>query len=400
MAGDSSLEPTIQEYVAAEAKLQTVSNPSGSLSDGSGLGEPKFEVNITAFTGDWGRPQRDGPALRATALIAYGNYLLGKGKDSVVKTNIWPIVQNDLNYVAQYWNQTGFDLWEEVQGSSFFTIAAQHRALVEGSAFARTLGQSSDSYDSQAPQVLCFLQDFWNGTAVISNLAKNGRSGLDANSLISSIQTFDPKAACDDATFQPCSARALSNHKMVVDSFRSIYNINSGKSVGDAVAIGRYAEDTYQGGNPWYLTTLAAAEQLYDALYQWGQQGSLAITQASLPFFQALDSSAVVGNYSSSSSTYSSLTGAIKTYADGFVSVVQQYTPSNGSLPEQFTRDNGTPTSAGDLTWSYAAFLTAASRRDGSVPASWGASSANEVPTQCHGSSATGSYTTPSVGPW
>ncbi|KAJ6103205.1 Glycoside hydrolase family 13 [Penicillium sp. IBT 16267x] len=400
IAGDSSLEDVIQQYISAQAKLQTVSNPSGDLSDGSGLGEPKFNVDITAFTGDWGRPQRDGPALRATALIAYGNHLISAGKESVVMSNIWPIVQNDLNYVAQYWNQTGFDLWEEIQGSSFFTIAAQHRALVEGSAFAQSLGQSCTGCDSQAPQVLCFLQDFWNGTSVIANLANDGRSGLDANSLISSIQTFDPEAACDDRTFQPCSARALSNHKLVVDSFRSIYNINSGKSAGSAVAIGRYAEDTYQGGNPWYLATLAAAEQLYDALYQWNKQGSLAVTQTSLPFFQALVSSAVTGDYSSSSSTYSSLTSAVKTYADEFVSIVQQYTPSNGSLAEQFTRDNGVPTSAGDLTWSYAAFLTAGDRRAGTVPSSWGASSANQVPSQCQGSSATGSYTTPSVGAW
>lgn len=253
IAGDSSLESVIQQYITAQAKLQAVSNPSGSFSDGSGLAEPKFNVDETAFTGAWGRPQRDGPALRATALIAYGNQLISKGKESVVKSNIWPIVSNDLNYVAQYWNQTGFDLWEEVQGSSFFTVAAQHRALVEGSTFAKALGETCDGCDSQAPQILCFLQDFWNGTAVISNLANNGRSGLDANSLISSIHTFDPSAACDDTTFQPCSARALSNHKLVVDSFRSIYTINSDKKAGTAAAVGRYPEDTYQGGNPWYV---------------------------------------------------------------------------------------------------------------------------------------------------
>jgi len=254
LAGDTSLEFLIHQYITAQAKLQTVSNPSGDLSDGSGLGEPKFYTNITAFLGSWGRPQRDGPALRASTLIAYGKHLMAAGQQSVVKSNIWPVVQNDLSYVAEYWNQTGFDLWEEIEGSSFFTVAAQHRALVEGSAFAAALGQSCDGCDSQAPQILCFLQDFWNGTAVISNLAANdGRSGLDANSLLSSIHTFDPAARCDDTTFQPCSERALSNHKLVIDSFRSLYRVNSGKSAGSAIAIGRYAEDTYEGGNPWWV---------------------------------------------------------------------------------------------------------------------------------------------------
>lgn len=67
-------------------------------------------------------------------------------------------------------NQTGFDLWEEVNGSSFFTVANQHRALVEGATLAATLGQSGSSYSSVAPQILCFLQKFWSPSGyVISN---------------------------------------------------------------------------------------------------------------------------------------------------------------------------------------------------------------------------------------
>lgn len=73
--GDTSLLTVIEEYISAQAYLQTVSNPSGSLSSG-GLGEPKFNVDESAYTGSWGRPQRDGPALRATALIAFGQWLI------------------------------------------------------------------------------------------------------------------------------------------------------------------------------------------------------------------------------------------------------------------------------------------------------------------------------------
>ena len=73
--GDTSLLLVIEEYISAQAYIQTVSNPSGSLSSG-GLGEPKFNVDESAYTGSWGRPQRDGPALRATALIAFGQWLI------------------------------------------------------------------------------------------------------------------------------------------------------------------------------------------------------------------------------------------------------------------------------------------------------------------------------------
>lgn len=213
------------------------------------------------------------------------------------------------------------DLWEEINGSSFFTIAAQHRALAEGSKFASQVGSSCPYCDSQAPQVLCFLQSFWTGSYTLANFGSS-RSGKDANTLLSSIQTFDPEAGCDDTTFQPCSARALANHKVVTDSFRSIYSLNSGVPPGSAVAVGRYPEDTYYNGNPWYLCTLAAAELLYDALYQWNRTGSLTIDSVSLTFFQDIYSSAAVGTYPSSSATYASIMSAVQTYADGYVSIV------------------------------------------------------------------------------
>ncbi|KAF7882610.1 uncharacterized protein EAF02_005973 [Botrytis sinoallii] len=398
----ASLQQEIENYISSQAGLQTVSNPSGGLSSG-GLGEPKFNADKSAFTGSWGRPQRDGPALRATAMITYSKWLIANGYTSTVQNIVWPIIRNDLSYVTQYWNQTGFDLWEEVQGSSFFTVAAQHRALVEGSALAAQIGQSCTYCDSQAPQVLCFLQSFWSSSSgyIISNINQNsGRNGKDANSILSSIQTFDPTAACDATTFQPCSDRALSNHKVVTDSFRSIYSINSGIAEGVAVSVGRYPEDSYYGGNPWYLNTLAAAEQLYDALYTWNRIGSITVTATSLAFFKDFSSSITAGTYASSTSTYTTLYNAIKTYADGYVNIVATYAQTNGSLSEQFNKAGGTPLSAYDLTWSYAAFLTAAARRAGVVPYSWGEPSASSVPGTCSATSAIGTYSTATATSW
>lgn len=107
--------------------------------------------------------------------------------------------------------------------------------------------------------------------------------------------------------------------------------------------------------------------------------------------------SVAIGTYAASSSTYATLTTAVKTYADGYVGVVEAYTPSNGSLAEQFSRTNGSPLSAFDLTWSYASFLTAAARRSGQMPASWGAPTARTVPSTCAPTSAQGTYATPTA---
>ena len=114
----------------------------------------------------------------------------------------------------------------------------------------------------------------------------------------------------------------------------------------------------------------------------WDQLGGLNVTSTSLAFFQQFSSGVSAGTYASSSSTYQTLTAAIKTFADGFLAINAKYTPSNGGLAEQFSKSDGTPVSAVDLTWSYAAALTSFAARDGKTYASWGAAGLT-VPSQC-----------------
>jgi hypothetical protein len=139
---------------------------------------------------------------------------------------------------------------------------------------------------------------------------------------------------------------------------------------------------TYANLQPWYLTTFAVAEQLYDALLTWQSVGSIEVTTTSLDFFQQFSTSIATGTYSSTDPQYTQLTSAIKTFADGFVEIAANYTPSNGGLSEQYDKSTGAPVSAVDLTWSYASVLTAGASRAGVEPASWGASGLT-VPTQC-----------------
>ncbi|OQO06605.1 hypothetical protein B0A48_08390 [Cryoendolithus antarcticus] len=220
---------------------------------------------------------------QATALIAYAQYLISQGSTSVATSIISPIVQNDLSYATQYWNQTGFDLWEEVNSASFFTTGVQ-------------------------------------------------------------------LLRCDSMTYQPCSDKALSNQKIVTDSFRSIYAINSGIHQDVGIAVERHPEYVYQGGNP---CTFAAAEQLYDAVYQWKRIGSLSITSTSLDFFKNIYPSAAIGTYASSTVIFTLIVDAVSACADSYMFNAQKYAPQNGAIAEQ----------------AYAA-------RANNMSASWGASSA------------------------
>ncbi|KZL81139.1 glycosyl hydrolase family 15 [Colletotrichum incanum] len=397
--GNEELQVYVEDYYRSQAVLQTVTNPSGSfLPSGRGLGEAKYNVDGSRFNGAWGRPQRDGPALRAITLITYSRWLVENGQQAKAKDVIWPIIANDLSYTGQYWNSTGFDLWEEVSGSSFFTTQNQYRALVEGAALAESLGVKCTGCEL-APDVLCFLQTFWNGndgyyTANINTQTQ--RSGKDANVMLGAISVFDVAASCEDPSIQPCHSRSLSNFKVWVDSFRnaSLYPINEGIAQDKGIALGRYTEDIYYDGNPWYLITLGAAEFLYDAMAQWNAQSQIKVDATSLPFFTDLYPSVKEGTYqkcSNISGIYASITSAVKAYADSFVEVAQKYTPANGSLAEQFNKATGTPLSARDLTWSYASFITMAERRAGLYPPSW-VPATSEVPTTCAASSTTGLY--------
>ncbi|CAI6294308.1 unnamed protein product [Periconia digitata] len=402
LLGRPSFRGQIKLYAQTQAILQTVSNPSGALGSGRGLGEPKFYSNLTRFNGPWGRPQRDGPALRATALITYSRWLLNTSvaADRKEADSIWDIIQNDLNYVAQYWNQTGFDLWEEVSGSSFFATAVQHRALVEGAALGRQLGKDVSAYESQAPNLLCLLQSYWNGRYITANTNTEtgfNRTGIDAGTVIGVIATYDPNASCDDKTYQPCSPRALINLKAYVDAFREVYAINRNVSANGAVATGRYTEDVYFGGNPWYLTTLAVAEQLYDAKSQWTRNG-ISITDTTLPFWQSIYPSAKPGSYPSGANETATLLSAVLCAADSYVAKTLEFVPENGALDEQFSRENGTAVSARDLTWSYAALVTTRNARAAAlgktqqVP-SWNAPSNPTIPNTCQRGSTPGIYT-------
>lgn len=237
------------------------------------------------------------------------------------------------------------------------------------------------------------MQRYWvsNGGYIDSNINTNeGRTGKDAASILASIHTFDAGLGCDANTFQPCSDKALSNLKSVADSMRW-WGINSGKAANQPVSVGRYSEDVYYGGNPWYLTTLAAAEQLYDAIYVWKARGSIQVTATSLSFFRDLVPNVAVGTYASNTATYTTLLNAVQAHADGFVDIVAQYTPASGALDEQFHKVNGSPLGAADLTWSYASFLTATARRAGIVPGSW-APSVPVMPGTCSTPTQAGSY--------
>jgi glucoamylase len=130
------------------------------------------------------------------------------------------------------------------------------------------------------------------------------------------------------------------------------------------------------------LSTFSVAEQLYDALLTWESTGFIEVTEISLAFFRQLWPNTHTGKYYQLEWEYWQIRRAVKIFADGFIEIAAKYTPSDGSLSEQFDRQTGAPTSARDLTWSYASVLTAGDSFAGVRPVNWGAKGL-VVPSTC-----------------
>ncbi|GAA5990884.1 hypothetical protein JCM11641_002870 [Rhodosporidiobolus odoratus] len=394
------------DYVDGQLVLQKLSNPSGTYETLEGLGEPKFHPNLTAYLGDWGRPQRDGPALRASAVMQYIDYMTSAGPlDPAFGDKAIQLVRADLDYTAKYWNHTTFDLWEEVKGSSFFTTIAQFHALRHGAAFFASIdARRSQEYKEEAKKALCFAQEYLEdgeaGKWVRSNInIENGvkRNDLDANSMLATLLS-PPSSICASHLFTPCSAHSLTNLASVIRSFTSLYPINHDGETSlvasiplpreqtqpqmtfstsfsrplRPIAVGRYSEDTYYGGNPWYLTTLAAAEQLYRASTIWKREGRVQVSGDGAFWERVVGLPVGAGVYESGTDDiYEEMLEKVRDFADGMLDVVRQYIPQTGQVDEQIDKVTGAGRSARDLTWSYIALLTTLRARSDSLAASW-----------------------------
>jgi len=81
-----------------------------------------------------------------------------------------------------------------------------------------------------------------------TNVAE-GRSGYGSAPLTVSVYNFDPSLGCDDATFQPCSPRALSSLKVVGDHFKAFFPISRNFTDKQPPFYGFFTEDEFIGGH-------------------------------------------------------------------------------------------------------------------------------------------------------
>lgn len=332
---DSRIKKMIFTWVDAEAYRQN--QPTFT-----GLGEPKYFIDGSGYTGGWGRPQNDGPALRAISMIKFAGIMLKEGNQDYVLKKLYhgvipadSPIKKDLEYTAHHWREPSFELWEEEMGMHFYTLMAQHTALKIGADLARELGDAgaADFYKKESDKIARFIKSHFIDSKIgIKATIRKVNGGLGYKN--SNIDVAPLLALNHTSPYQKLfsfnSAPVKKYIKTLTDTFSELYHINKAfPELG--VSIGRYPEDRYDGyhtsgtGNPWFLATLALGESYCLAMKE-------------------------TKNYK-----YRNLME--KQFARALF-----HSDRKGAMSEQFNRDTGNMQGAYELTWSHNAFMTAMMR--------------------------------------
>lgn len=337
---DPQIRKMIFTWIDAEAYRQVLPTLSG-------LGEPKYNIDGSGFTGPWGRPQNDGPALRAIAMIKFARLLFAEGNQDYVLKKLYhgvlpadSVIKKDLEYVAHHWNEHSFDLWEEEKGMHFYTLLSQHVALQEGAKLADELKDSAagDFYRQESERIARKLKSEFTDEriGILVTTQKSASlgykdSGLDVAPLLALLHTSPYQKL-----FSFKDPYILKYVNVLTKTFAEIYEVNR-KFTDLGVGIGRYPEDRYDGyktirlGNPWFLSTLALGE--YYCLLKQELTKDRKI------------SSLLAKNLSSLTE---------KQFQRALF-----HSDRQGHLSEQFNHQSGNMQGAVDLTWSHNAFMTA-----------------------------------------
>jgi glucoamylase len=247
------VQASFLQYVRPDHELATVFSETV-------LGEARVNPDGTLDFTQWARPQNDGPALQVLTLTRWRD--ARTDLDDALQAAMLDLVMGDLDFTQTHATERSFDIWEEESGYHYYTQLVQAEALARG---AELLEDRGDAIRARACRSLVGelgprLEAYWSAeyghyrsrTGVVGGVPGKALDiavilgVLHAGRTLGAHSVLDPKAQATLTALE--------------DLFGAEYPVNQARPADQGPAIGRYATDTYYGGNPWYLATLAAAE--------------------------------------------------------------------------------------------------------------------------------------------
>jgi glucoamylase len=307
LRSDAELAAVHGDAVAADTRV----NPDGTIDISS-----------------WGRPQHDGPALRALAVL---RWMRRAPLDARLSGAATTLLGADLDFVRRHCRRPCFDIWEEEQGLHYYTLCVSAAALDEGARWLDGCGAAdeADACRREAAAIRGALDDYWLADAghyrsrVLSSGTRSSKE-LDISVVLAALHASDRSAR-----HSPRDPRVHATLERLAALFDTEYAINRERPPERAPALGRYAGDVYYSGGAYYFSTLGAAELCYRAASAADETRAQELLRR----------------------------------GDAFLETVRAFTPPSGDLSEQFDRSSGAQTSAKHLAWSYAALISAVAAR-------------------------------------
>ena len=240
MRPDAEIAAVFGDSVLAEARI----NPDGTLD----------------FT-RWARPQNDGPALEVLALTRWRD--AQPDLDDALQAAMLELVSGDLDFIRARVSERCFDIWEEESGYHYYTQLAQAEALARGAEWLEeagdaTLGSRLPFRGGRTRTEFGRLLECKRRLLPAQGLASPAASGKRLSTFPVILGVLH--AGRKEGAHSVLDPRAQATLTALEDLFDAEYAINSKRPPERGPAMGRYANDAYFGGNPWYLATLAAAE--------------------------------------------------------------------------------------------------------------------------------------------
>ena len=317
--------------------------------------------NIAGDARPW-TEQNDGPALQSiTILAAYDQLDLGTQKRAI------DLVNANVAYLLGVYQDPTTNLWEEHNGYSFFARAAQLRCFEEIQASTIADIDKPDGLQPAIDWLRQALAGHWDGSKYISVLAvpDDGAEPSPQNPVVSG---YDPNI--DIVQSAVYGAIAVTDSKLLATAAQlrsqweeggiAFYPINKAdkEQFGVGPLFGRYPGDVYDGdtsqpvlgGHPWALSTCNVAELHYRLAAEVASSGRVPLDDLSAPFFAQSGIDA--------STAPAAAAAALIATGDAMVRAVI-YHSDNLELSEQFDGTTGYERSVDNLTWSYAAYLSA-----------------------------------------
>jgi glucoamylase len=300
--------------------------------------------------------QNDGPALQTQALLAAYDKL-----DPATQSVARDLMTRNVEFLLGVYKAKTRSLWEEQDGFSFFTRAAQLRCF--RAIAANSIGLPvPEGLRPAVAWLEAALADHWNGSFYVSVAASEGPNpasvvaGYDPNidivcaAIYGAIPVTDPKLLATAALLRRQWSDPTSPY------FYPINGVDAARGLGPL--LGRYPGDFYDGdvshpvpgGHPWVVCTANMAELYYRLGAAIRLDATILSAPLAAPFFADFGVSATTPPAEAAQ--------ALRKSADAMLRAIVVHSDSY-ELSEQFDGATGYEKSVRNLTWSYASVLSA-----------------------------------------